>query len=852
MEEEKLIVDVRELRMERGLYDRASQMPGQAWLTLGPFNWMYVSRVESREEEKSRRSVPLDRLRGFVQPPLDTDGSRNTYFQFTYLMREYPEELTPVVDSFWSVPSRFMLVTRVNGNNPWQRSLEDNIEVSLGAAYTSMTDGEREERRSSGCIYELYRTIDLTDAVVVLRAQTMVPLLRAMGALYKNSQIGDIYSVCCIAPDVLSGPPAVLQGDIVPFLSLRFSVKNSAAFDGLLQALQDLWHGIGAGTACPPPRLVTGPEDINVVFSDISSLNICKLYAFLLSSEKGQLRNAADDIVSRIGINNAVVPLVEGTPGTGGGDAVPAAQTLSRFYKGLKKRLLTVWKEKKELPWLPPLLEVLNSLISISQNSILRQLCYILASPLDCAIQRLEMPGDKWQWQEDINQFLAGVVNIIEYTARLESALVQSPEIRPRIVDIPSSILEYDLALADSCAKYLKARETGQDGCDQQTYAFLLNPCLCTNITIHDRFNVSDGTDKSRLLYVEIPLSLIYNPFEVACDLIHEVSHHSGSMTRQRGPRQEALLDTAAFLLAQEFGISGKDTASGYAMDQIVSLIKDHARGDGALSIKGLETIGRELYTGIMGTLRDLAALELIVQNYIGKEELNNSSAAELYDRFLTRRTALLENTGNDVIQENLDTIIMLYSECYADISMMSLLCLSPGQYVSLFNAYYAVLMARPDGEKKCTDYANLITRIGLVLLAQDKMVHERENADASLARAVNGFIANWKRPGHDSTDFPGFWEGGRNSPLRVPYFPDYISGRLLVYLHDCFMSIRQLDESHQEEKDDILRKFRLFAESCLLASDDFFEVISNFRAEVLQYCRGNTDPGQTPTAAVL
>ena len=834
------LVDVRELNMERGLNDRPDISGGRVWFTLGPFNWLYVARIDN---DDGGRAVPLDKLRGNTNQMTCDDQKNDSYYQHTYLMREYPVDHIVAVDEFWSTPAAFMIVTRVNGNTPQQLSLEESISSSLGSSFTSLSQEERWNNLSTGYIYEQYRTIDLTDVVVILRAQTITPLLQAMGKLYKNDQIGDTYSVCCIEHGTIISTPTALKNDDIQFLSMRLSVKNSSACDKMLQELQNFWENLNTSHSFPPPVIVTGPEDINVVFSGITTYDMCQLYHFLLGSTRRSLRYAIDDIISRIGIDNRDIQPPEIIETQEEGSSV-AEDVISVFYKRLKIQLSKININPLEVSWLQPLNEVLNALISIGKNSILRQLCYILAVPLHQVIERLLLPIDKWEWcEEDINQFLAGFVNIIEYTSRLENSLVQSPEIWPRIVDIPSGILEYDLALVTSCAEYLKQREVGEEDCDLQTYSFLLNPCLCTNITIHDWFNTNGEMDNSRLLYVEIPLSLIYSPFDVACDLIHEVSHHSGSTTRNRASRRSSLLDTAVFLLVSLLGLQWDIATLNLYSARLRSLIEKNATNSGTVDLKSLEKIKYELYDGIMGALQDKAALELIVQDYISSSSQNYEQAIILYDRFLTRRAELLRWSNNNDIWDNIDAIISLYSECYADISMMSLLGLNSDEYIRLFNDYFNSLIERDGNEngKMCSDYANLITRISLVLLAQDLLPIEADKALPDLTKAIIRFINNWRIPGHIEADFPGFDEDGSDRSLRIPYFPDYISGKLLCYLNGCYKRIRTLDMKNQEKKDMIYEMFDLFANKQLFASDAFYSIISTYRNDVINYSRDAT-----------
>lgn len=823
-----IAVDIRELKMERGVFSTPNHGVGsnQYWMTLGPFNWLYVNRIEESSEQPEQITSLLDLLRSSAVKRPEQDISRESFFQSTFLFRVFiNKNQFQLAERFWSQDlSSFMLVTRVNGTFPDQSSIEENIGVALGSPYTELSDEKRSAvDLNTGFVYERYRTLGLADITVVIRSNAVSQLMLAIEKLYRNKQLGDLYSLCCIDYNALSSPPVLAASERIANLSIRMSIKDSTLCDRLLEVLRPFGG---------QPYFVTGTEDIDVHFTNITEYDMCKMYGSLLGSPDDLLQKAVDDMVSRLGICYCEKPPIDGIPWKYHllfQDRSPSI-ILSKHYRNLLNKVNNIPKSERNTTWLPTLKEVLRTLISVGRNSISQQLCYLLARPVQLAVERLSLPEIEWQWNDDvILEFMTGLMNILEYTTRLEGSLVHIPEIRPRLLDIPSDILEYDLTFVRNCSEYMKKRESGSPNPARQSFEFLITPCLCRNITIHDWFNRNNPSEPEVLLYVEIPLSLAYSSFEAPCDLIHEVSHHSGCYTRNRSFRFEAIIECVAYILADEFNMID-DTC---ATDEFAELLKSKCFDIEPEKIRLLDLQVR-LRNGIEDIIFNSDRIELVVQHYIQKHGLTSDDAALLYHDSLKKVNEIRKDGAYRVLSR-LNSIITLLSECYADLSMVSLLDISPSEYVKLFERHYHLLNSADYGINKPTLYADMITRIGLVLVTLNKTDHitipyHPKNTEPNLLNDAFDFVDAMIRQETLLSKLPKC--PGEES---IPYLPLYVMGVLTTYLQECLNRIHQLDNEHSTDKRNIKNQFDCLARGSKLTTNEFVSVIETSRVNILK-----------------
>lgn len=847
---EKKYTDIKEILMVRSIRPSVSSSINGAdqWLTLGPFSWTYIRNLPVCDSK-----VPLQDLRSNITF-IECADCELAYSHPVYILNSFPVQMKPTVDDFWKFDSNFMMITHANGVEKDRKSFEAKIQEVLQKEQKQLTEtASCSEKQDQTFCFQYYRTLDLTDLVIITKSNSLRTLLHVIDSLYKTPTIKDIHSYGCIRPALLNDQSSIPEDDIISRVTIRFAVRDARKCAILLKSLQTYWHSLTKAHGCSwdlKPVLVTGTEDIDIVIEHVQSSTLCQLYNNILYNETDNLREAVNDMISRIGITqtgscdaSSNHPDEKECPGEtvnktvhGGLSQNNNEETrLQNYYFSLKDTLnRTINDQFKDTDSHHLLVQILDSLMSISQNSILSQLCYILAKPIKFAVNKLSGVDIPWSPQR-LYEFLDGVVYLMGHITRMESSLVRYPETRPLAMDIPASIMEFDLALVDRCAAYLKFREQGQPNQDIRDYAFLLVPKLCDRITIHDHFN---GNENERLLYVSIPLSLIYDPHRVACSLIHEVAHHSGERTRCRRWRLKCLCFCAASTLAAAFDMHLPPDM----LREITQELMDQLNLDAGLKLKD---ISNQLHRSVIYSIQNTNQIERYLLEYIEYKmrygQFDEDKAADYFRAQMLRRGKLASYTGTSEVINDLAAIETLFSECYADITMVSLLEMDVTEYLALFIDDYNWVKKQNKREgEQATSYVKLIERVGLVVSAFSKqppiIALEEKLCKSGLQIEVLQFIQELDKDGNRSSErFPHPEWLLKDRPLC--YHAIEALDAVLDYLGECLKEMNFLDimDKNVKARETLKNNYNLYTNECDLASIQFFEEISEFRKRILK-----------------
>lgn len=835
--------DIRAIHMERERKCAAASTK-EKWMTLGHFNWTYVENLSGILANKTE--VNLEGIRRQNLAIVNRKAQEKSYCQPIYILREFDITQQGSVDSFWSKQAAFMVITRIHSRLPSQLAFEKSVDEQLGANPEIDLDAPLSNK-----VFTLrYRTLDLSDVVLVMKSDSVYELMHKLGKLYSTPSIGDIYSYYCIRQEELFDDPdfhLALSSDSGILASVRFAVRNAKKMNDFLSELKRLPQFEDSEShRCI--FFVTGTEDINAITTNLSSAELCDIFRFIhLSLDKEpSFYDAVDDITSRIGIPEDDLNINQSDR-----TSVPFVNNLRTVYTDLRATLITALATESEKDWHRTILETLDSLIEMSTNSVLRPVCFILLGAINGIVDKISKKLiDCVEMEQELNEFLIGTTYVMEHILRMEGELVHHPETRPLLFDIPASILEFDLALVDRCADYFKSREHKcQDStllgkADNREYCFLIVPRLYTNITIHDFCNKHD--DVLRLLYVEIPLSLMYNPFEVACNLVHEVAHHSGEITRHRDLRHKRLCYCCALLLAEALGVDDSK--------KTVNLIYQRLFLQLALELRNRDLTGRVYLRDLLPIYFNLAkkmfgnkniCLEFI-REYVGDSSGDSRIPEELFDTLYG--TYLETERGSCIldIRKRIEQVSSLFSECYADLAMKTLLSLSDVEYLKLLSNDFALYSQARNGnvsdDTNSTTYVYLIERVSLVLCASSNNVLQSLQATLSQQIGMESFINEiivfctefTKCDERTTTNLP---HNSNDDTPAMPYHSFQILDTICEYLQQCLSTMEQLDAIPENavQKQSIANSFKTFAKEKRLASDAFLDEIGQYRDRLIK-----------------
>lgn len=793
--------------------------PAGAWLALGHMDWIQINSIPGIEVDGG--GICLNQVKAYTHE-LSTKGAEAfIYRQPLYILQEFPQVWRESVDRFWNMSSAFMTITRCYSDSQRQQ----NFEVAVERQLQRYSDSERSRIFSAqdvpegplghNVVYLCYRTFELSDVILVAKSDSAESLLACVGRLYTLPEVRDLYSYYCIGWNEL-GPVKGLavEDDCISLISTRFAVHRSRKCRAQLEVLQTVFSQRNTPA---PAFLVTGMEDINLIAANKNSVQMCELFQYMLSIGD-DFWEAFDSSTTRLGILEVSLPLwsAEEEYGSLKGELVEAYQHLKESF------FLQIGTHQLEQDWVHPLSELISLLSHLCRNCVLWQVCYILLDGIRGIIRLVE----EWSLgsarlgernEQEVMRMIRGVDRLIEHIIRMEGELVHHPETRPMLFDVPTNLLEFYLIFSDQCILYLQNRE-GQNR--QRGFQLLLIPNLCQQISIHDQLN--SERSENRLLYVEIPLGMLYDPSHVICVLVHEMAHHSGEKARNRKSRFLDLATCAAFILADELDMGKNDTV----VRRVKTLIKQIYPVDKRDYI-------RDIIHYLLETMDVIGQTESYVEEFwnLYLDRLDASPAERM--AWLNQHTADYHHKRGERLHKQLEKLLWeveyLFKETYADLAMFTLLGLEAKDYI--------IMLEKSEGAQSTEDqisYACKIERAALVLCAIDPKnllgLSYCANAEHPLAIDIQQYCQILLNESADVGLLPVKGDDCGYHSLEV-------AGTILHYLHTCCDSIQYYDSLNQnrQAKLEIQQNFREYAVKQRFASIDFFHTIEEYRPRIIR-----------------
>lgn len=806
--------DVRAIIMEKSAQQKSECItcPPDAWLALGHMDWISVETLSTPSIDSI--GVCLDQVKLCSQRLSVDQASDSMYYQPLYILREFPLEKQKQINQFWEKQAAFMTITRIHSAGQGQSSFEDVIDQQMRGIAQAYDGEPQEEKLGDKVIYLYYRTVELSDVILIAKSDSTSSLLSCIGRLYTLEATGDLYSYYCIARSELYSAETskACSNDCIPLISTRLSVRSAAECRNRIKELQVMFpHKEGDSS---PAFFITGIEDINLIAYNNSSRQLCDIFQKIISMGGGFWK-AFDNSTTRLGIKEESLCAFQSEADIGAkkGEylALACQEVLNSFLNLYKKHAFNQ-------DWVRPLIELLNMLCRMSKNCVLWQICYILLNGTRGIVHCVEELSKDTNFSSkkncEIMKMVTGIDSLMEHIIRMEGELVHHPETRPTLFDIPANLLEFYLLFADQSAQYLQDREGIGRKCD---YWLLLIPNLCENISIHDRLNNQESSN--RLLFVEIPLGLVYSPSSVICKLVHEVAHYSGEAARNRKLRFSYLTSCASYFLSDELGVGDSDAVFFSIKEEIERNYPD-----------GQWMYMRHIITDLFQTVNQIAQTEVYVEAfwdiYLKEQEFSPFEKMS----WLSKNTTQYRKKRGKKLSEKLDKVLWevesLFKETYADLVMLTLLGLSAEDYITLLeNSEQRVELTSEAG------FACRIERAALVLCAIDEknLLGLSNCLHRTLAKDVYQYCCVLLDENADLATLP-------TKSGNCGYHSMEISEVILEYLQECYRMISAYDaeEKNQKEREQIRQNYLTFAKDQRFASLEFFKVIEDYRPKII------------------
>lgn len=834
--------------MHKGIHqagERYGDISGD-WLILGHFDSLSIAPLGAI-------SQPEQHILEYVWKDLSSHGAGNsrtqlgTYRNALYLLPAISKKDIPQNGSY-----PFMFVTRIRENSSYEhiaskQALHSTVEAALGGDIS----------------FACYPTLGLSDLVLVMWSDSLATLLDKVERLFACPYIGDTYTFCCIAKAAMSSSKGIWDEDVIPYISIRLTVRSTAvAFEKIQQwrkLQQKGRNGVLKGPAVKESYFVTGSADVNVLLQDISSYSFVQFLKDILDENKEPVSEASDDIAAKeksiwdafddmttqmgksFGDKN-VLKCQKGVCQLLCADPPDSLQLRNALYEAfeLEAEKLRRVVEGRHESWVNPIFELMNSLIYLSKNRVLDQLCYVLLSSVQGFVVKLQELDEKFKYVKDLYTFVDKLSFVKEHIIRMESQLGQHPGARPVLFSLPVNTIESYLTFIDLCAGFLQIKDTEET---KKRFYFLIVPCLCETVSVQSL--LYSQNESNHLLYIQIPLEQCYAPNEVGQALAHEIGHYSGEMARNRELRFDALLYCCATLLSEKLGFGLEQTC----IDRIMKELSCNIESKDQKFMKNIEPALEKSCKSLIHdekfiySLRDdmIRSLEL-PDRYRRMEELNEDYR-EMWNE-----------DGIEYVIDIMKEVEMLSQECYADIAMFSLLPITASDYIRLIWKRKDSGLEEPkanieDKENtKNMSRALLVERISLVLsiVGASDVGRPKVDLDATtweddqinqLASDVADYcqmlcaLAQKPLPAIEQERLFTNIQKKQNFEGRVSYHPIEIIYTIHIYLVECWNSMPKYGDYVEGER--ISRLYRAMISVTGAGEPEQEAAIRNYRHEV-------------------
>lgn len=703
------------------------------WITFGYFDTLQILPLPDGRGGNWLQEI----YKNDTQLSQDLDG--RFYFHPVHIMARPGKAQAKQYETFAGYESPYCCVTLLqsrlpaplDGINPFAR-LEALVSTCLGQA-----PGAEHPSPDGGTVWFGFQSLNLSDFTILWYSRSLNSILEKVQMLYRHPLVGDLHSIPAVRLDCLRActqPGGRLAPELIPVretlhqVVTRYLVRDAQAAAEYFRLLPE------EDCAGRAPLFTTGIEDLNCVSQNVDSRIVLNTLAHqVLGPDPATkaFRAGFLECETHLGVPDTDM---ERAPLAPDERLVDQCRRLLERFQALRPRLRGV--DTMDGAWMKACSGLLNALQDMSRNTVADGFCFLILGAAQHFCAELGEPRFISSEQlELIQRFLRGWGNLMEQSLRQDGKFSQQPGFSPALCDIPSRLLEFYLAFTDRCGQ---AMDMGSP--EGTTYRLMLIPKLCRRIKVQSVF-LQKPDCKRRLLYVDIPLALMYTPFAVLFHLCHEIAHYSGGQWRLRKKRAEFFLRICAIEL---------DTALEFQSPRSQQCITAELLGRLPQDPCYLEDLHQYALERTMALLREDETMDRWMSAAYG-----NSPAYHRLVKSASRRSDLLNAYEFDPsIPRGIFFLILsqfatLFKECYADLAAIFTLGLQAREYVELIRDELT-LYQRAEKTKHSSDYYLTVERWVCVLQA----AYDEKKIRSALAREdwpapLDGFVGDlrdcWK-----------------------------------------------------------------------------------------------------------
>lgn len=643
------------LRFGKALTQEPSALetePGNAplWIALGYLDTLQIYPLSSGETHWLERAYQNN-----VQETMRNDGR---FYLHPIHVSRVPSEDESETD-FLSVPSPYLFVTLLQGK-PFHQKPED-LRVRV-KEYLRLKLGDQSQT-ASPLYFRIYHSITLSDLVVLWKCSSIRVILDAVQCLYCAPMVGDLHTIPTILADSIREKEDAprIEKEELPLTMGRYVVRSA----GLASSFFAKFPLPG-----DQPLFTTGIEDLTWAQKHWTTLELRRLLCSRLEDKEYREQFQQAFLCCETHLGTSMQPAASEHRAES-----PLTQRCQHLMWDFQKLVKTRnWGGDLDTPWLKTTGELLNALLDLSRNTVADGFCYLMLDAVSLFCSKLkdeECRVMSSQRLQGVMRFLRGWESLMDKVLRTDGRFSQQPGFSPALCDIPSSLLEFYLAFTTQAGQVM---QIGSE--PSRKFSLMLAPKLCRRIKVEKVFDEEPPCD--RLLYVDIPIAMLYQPFQVLCHLTHEISHFSGDDWRLRRLRSQKYLAICARELGAELMMVQPETLSQIQQDLSTPELQ---------RLEYLDTLERE-------TIRHTGRLLLdatVVQNWMDlefrryvPEHWGGPLQCQLKLQEIKSAIHRRSKKPQALFYQVMEDFKYLFKECYADEAAIFTLELSPEEYLWL------------------------------------------------------------------------------------------------------------------------------------------------------------------------
>lgn len=479
-----------------------------------------------------------------------------------------------------------------------------------------------------------------------------------------------------------------------------------------------------------------------------------------------------------------------------------------------------------EFSWTRAVSSQLSALVDMSRICVLDGFCYLILDGVSTFLQLVRPYMEECQIPSRllrrIQRFVRGWGMLLDQAVRVDGQIIPSPGFSPVLYDIPVELLEFYNAFAFRSMVLLQSPEQENARCH---YALFLLPKLCRRTKVQNIFH--DPPPNDRLLYVDIPLDILYAPMQVLPQLCHELSHYCGENFRKREFRAVAILTACAHMIAWHFRLGNLNAVQKIRQD-LNRLVPPEQH-----------TYKKQLQAAIQGFFVQLFQHYEWVRPWQEAYQQGRKWASEeertdwsRENTFQIRNIFFGRNEALADISQDIQEIFYLFEEGYADVSMMFLLSLSWEEYLALYRQELNWLETLGEDRELPTEsgrravYARFVQRAALVLSATRCSVPSDFSALLPGLEEFSKHIIALEERMCQADAFQPYTKA--DEKMNQNCFPEDLLLDIRDYLEECWQEM-QSTLADKEEVQQLRHIFGEVAREHHIGCDSYYETMARY-----------------------